>query len=267
MVASILCLTAGYPLLLAWRASRGTTLLHASAWALAAWAAWLTAFTLTALESGASAIPARYVALCLTACAGVAVLGARRPGAGVWNFVVTGLLAVLLLPIAEGLGSLRLDAPRSVFLAMLLAIGILNYVPTRFSAAVICLAIGCGIELVLLAMPRVETRSLEHAASFSRCLLAASPWFGLIQWRSARPPASTFDQIWLDFRDRYGLVWSQRTREQFNRAAANAGWPLVLRWRGLRMLATASPLDEEVQTAAIDALRALLKRFGRDEES
>jgi len=34
-------------------------------------------------------------------CAGVAVLGARRPGMTAWNFVVAGLLAVLLLPVAR----------------------------------------------------------------------------------------------------------------------------------------------------------------------
>jgi hypothetical protein len=39
----------------------------------------------------------RYLALCLTGCVGVAVLGARRPGVGAWDFVLLGLLAVLLL--------------------------------------------------------------------------------------------------------------------------------------------------------------------------
>jgi hypothetical protein len=42
--------------------------------------------------------------------------------------------------------------------------------------------------------------------------------------------------MWLDFRDRWGLVWGQRVREQFNHAAENAGWPIQLRWLGLRRL-------------------------------
>ena len=34
----------------------------------------------------------------------------------------------------------------------------------------------------------------------------------------------------VSFRDSWGLMWSQRFREQFNRAAENAGWPITLRW-------------------------------------
>ena len=86
-----------YPLWRAWRANRGTALAHAVGWAVAAWAAWLAAF----LFGGDGAL-GRYVALSLTGCAGVAVLGARRPHVGAWNFVVASLLAVLLLPVAQG---------------------------------------------------------------------------------------------------------------------------------------------------------------------
>ena len=57
---------------------------HALIWAVAAWAAWMTA----ALVDGTST----WVALALTASAGAAVLGARRPGVVPWNFVVAALL-------------------------------------------------------------------------------------------------------------------------------------------------------------------------------
>jgi hypothetical protein len=71
-----------------------------------------------------------------------------------------------------------------------------------------------------------------------------------------------FDALWLDFRNRYGLIWSQRVREQFNQAAMNAGWPVQLYWQGLVRLSTPEPLDAEMQTEIVNALRALLKRFG-----
>src|SRR5882724_5107505 len=92
---SILSAAALYPLWRAWRANRGTALGHAVGWAAAAWAAFLF---------GGNGALGRYVALSLTGCAGVAVLGARRPHVGAWDFVVGSLLAVLLLPVAQGWG-------------------------------------------------------------------------------------------------------------------------------------------------------------------
>src|SRR5262245_40582418 len=116
VVWGLLFLTGFYPLAEACRANRGTTLRQAVLWALVGWAAWVGAAWAGALGPGADAGPVRYVALCLSGCAGVAVLGARRPGVGAWNFVVIGLLAVLLRPLAEGLGELRLGMPHLAFL-------------------------------------------------------------------------------------------------------------------------------------------------------
>src|SRR5262245_4098557 len=94
--------TGAYPLWQAWRANRRTTLLHAVNWTIASWAAWGLALALVSVQRPVAGLVARYCALCLTGCAGVAVLGARRPGVGAWNFVVVGLLGVQLLPLAEG---------------------------------------------------------------------------------------------------------------------------------------------------------------------
>ena len=71
--------------------------------------------------------------------------------------------------------------------------------------------------------------------------------------------------MWLDFRDRFGFVWGQRLRDQFNRAAANAGWPVYLRWRGLRLRAGTELPPDDLQTRIVDTLRAMLKRFGPGE--
>src|SRR5438067_11945386 len=143
-----LALLAGaYPLCRALRASRQTTLRQAVLWGACAWAAWLAVPAAAALGRVAEGEFGRHLALCLTGCAGVAVLGARRPGVGAWNFVVFGLLAVLLLPQAEGLvtgAALHLDTFRTVFLAATLAVGILNYLPTRLGVAALLTAVGCG---------------------------------------------------------------------------------------------------------------------------
>jgi hypothetical protein len=179
--------------------------------------------------------------------------------------VVLAQLAVLLLPIAEGLGELRLDALRLVFLGATLAVGAFNYLPTRLAAAVVCLAIGCGAEVILLASTRNMAHALEQVVPFSRCLLAASPWFAWVQVRTKAAAASEFDRLWLGFRDRFGLVWGLRVREQFTRAAMNAGWPVILRWAGLRLQPGTQPLRMAQSEEIVATLRALLKRFGPEE--
>ena len=67
-----------YPLLRAWWANRRTSLLQGLNWMLAAWLAWILT-VLFSEPSGTSPLDAtRYLALCLTGCAGVAV----QPGVG-----------------------------------------------------------------------------------------------------------------------------------------------------------------------------------------
>jgi hypothetical protein len=259
-------LTAAYPFWLAWRANRRTTLLQAVNWAIGAWVAWLTALLSGMASSGAMAELSRYLALCLTGCAGMAVLGARRPGVGAWTFVVLGLLAVDLLPIAEGLGSLRLTPVRVVFLSATLAVGVLNYLPTRLGVAALLLAGGCAVEVWTLAGSEESARQLEAITPYSGCLLAISPWVALVEVRRRGIAATEFDRLWLGFRDRFGLVWGQRTLDQFNRAATHAGWPVILRWWGLRVRRGEALPDPTGEAEIVAALRALLKRFTRDEK-
>src|SRR6266550_3512002 len=100
IVYAVLAAVGLYPLLIAWRANRRTSLGHAIAWGIAALLAWSAAL-LGADADQLGVEPVRYLALCLTGCAGVAVLGARRPHVVAWNFVVLGLFAVMALPLVE----------------------------------------------------------------------------------------------------------------------------------------------------------------------
>src|SRR5262245_33048714 len=238
-----LYLVGAYPLLRAWWANRQTTLFQALNWALAAWLAWiLTLFVADPRGTPGQLDAARYLALCLTGCAGVAVLGARRPHVGAWNFVVLGLLAVMLLPLGEALlaNVASLDWLRLLFLSATLAVGLLNYLPTRLAPAAFFLAAGCAGEMVLLVAP--ASFSVDFPVGYlSRLCLALAPWAGFASWMRGPKPEHELDRLWLDFRDRYGLVWGQRLREQFNRAAVNAGWPFYLSWQRLRRLAPSGP--------------------------
>jgi hypothetical protein len=247
--AAVLMLTSALPLAWAWRASHRTTLAHALAWATLAWLAW---FGLAlALAGGVNvSVAARYGAICLTGCAGIAVLGARRPGVVAWHFVVFGLLTILMLPLAEGFGELDLRGPRIVFLAVVLAVGFLNYLPTRLLPMAALLVGICGAEVWSMAQaPGKPLRAWEIMA------VGAAPWAALVSLRWRRP-ASEFDRTWQGLRDGFGALWAERTRQQFNRAAANAGLSGRLGWGGLRaaLAAEREPL--------LELLHALFKRFG-----
>ncbi len=238
------------PLLRAWQANRQTTLRPALAWAAAAWACWV------ALASGDENGPlGRYLALSLTCCSGVAVLGSRRPGVAAWNgMVVAGLLAVLLLPVAQGLGTPRLHPAHLLFLAITLGVVHLNYLPTRLGPAAALFGLGCAVQLAQLA-GATPPAFLTATAALAQ---AASPWLALLLL-SGRTAADPFDRTWRAFRDRFGLLWSLRIRDQVNRAAANAGWALELGWTGQhRLPEPGTPSPDE----ALALLHAILKRFG-----
>ena len=226
-----------YPLFVAWRSCSGSTIRHALGWAIVAWTAWCVA----------GSREWRYVALALTACAGIAVLGARRPGAGAWHFVVVGLLVTLLLPLLMGLGQLRLQREQLWFLGGVLLIGIANYLPTRQFFPTVLLMSWCALQL---------THVLELGESwYEPFLLLAVPWSAWL----IRPSAglSRFDRVWWLFRHRFGFLWAERMRDQFNRAAENANLGATLGRGGLVGLS----LDEATLTRAETLLGALLGRF------
>jgi len=262
VVTWIVFLLAGLPLYRVWLANRTTSLSHAVLWASAAWMAWLGLMSETMYSRTGYAAPiTTYLALCLTGCTGVAVLGARRPGVGAWNFVLLGLLAVMLLPVAQHafLGgpttpALELEPVWFFFLAATITVGALNYLPTIFAVPACLVEAACVIQVLVLS-GQVE----QSLATW--WLMAAAPWAGLLCWHLVPRPDSEFDRIWLDFRDRHGAFWGERLREQFNRSAANAGWPVVLHWGGLRPTGGANRPDEAAQKALVETLGALLKRF------
>ncbi len=256
----LLFLSGIVPLFRAICANRDTTLRQPLLWALLAWAVW-TAVAWSHLPRFRLPVGlGHYLAICLTGCAGVAVLGAHRPGVGAWNFVVAGLLAVLLLPVLNGLGELRLETAHRLFLSVTLAVPVLNYLPTRLGPSVVLLAIGCGLEMWQMDG---SNRSENVGWGVGEGLVSIAPWAAWASFRLRSASGTEFDRLWLAYRDRYGFVWGQRMREQFNRAASHAGWPVVLRWKGLHaMRAEGLPASD----ALLATLCAVVTRFGPTEE-
>ncbi|MFO0878277.1 MAG: hypothetical protein U0840_13075 [Gemmataceae bacterium] len=237
----LLLLTGLYPWWRAWRATTGTTLRGPLVWLLTAWLWWV------GMAVGPGGREGHYVGLCLLGAAGVAVLGARRPGAAAWNGVVGGLLAALALPLVQGMGALRAEPAQLLFLAAVLAVGVGNYVPTRLGAAALALGGWAGVELAVLA------DWLDELPTWWGVWLAGVPWLGL----ASRPGGGgdALDRCWQRFRDGYGIVWAQRVSEQYARAAEAAGLAVELRWHGVQG-------EAGQRERSLELLRAVLRRFG-----
>jgi hypothetical protein len=255
MVAGLL------PLSLALWANRRTSLLHALFWALVAWLTWGLAFLCDDSEK-TDMQPGRYCAVCLTGCAGVAVLGARRPHVLAWNFVVLGLFTVMVLPLMETqvIGTHPVDVLRIFFMAGTIAVGILNYLPTRLAPAALLLMLISAGEITRLYAPALLSEAPSSGAwMIFDLLLCMIPWLAWICVSRRGRDRSDFDRLWLSFRDRWGLVWSQRIRDQFNHAAQNAGWPVKLAWHGLTQEKDESPAAD--QEKFVEMLQKTLQRF------
>jgi hypothetical protein len=246
------------PLMLAVRANRETSLLHALIWAIIAWLGWGLAFFLSDSEQAALE-PARFLALALTGCAGVAVLGARRPYVMAWNLVIAALLPVMVSPLVETLfiGTRSMDALRIFFLAATIAVGMLNYLPTRAGPAALVLLIAGSGQLAFIYAPL--WLGAERVLIFD-FMLGAAPWVAWLCYRQRNRVDLEFNRLWRSFRDRWGLVWGQRVREQFNNAVENAGLPVRLSWQGL-VIDEGASLSTSDEVKILTTLRAVLQRF------
>jgi len=262
--------------LAAWRRVRGTTLAAPAVWAVVAALAVAAVEVLVARRSLAAGSLAeslaRYSAAVGTFCPLVAVLGAKRPQDRGWQWVVLSLWAVLLAPAGQALAAptgnrLELFAAWRLVLWGLVAMGLLNYLPTRFALAACLIAAG---QLGLLA-PQLVGATDDDATNWRLgglvAILAAAALVAVQQRQSART-AQRFDRVeslgsqtdrWLKFRNAWGAFWALRVLERVNQTAEAVQWPVRLEWTGF------TPNGVDAATAAhIDqTLDSLLWRFER----
>jgi hypothetical protein len=264
-IALVLLIVAGVvPIARAILANRRSSLLDSLIVCLFAWLAWGAAFLLDevlgqpAFAQDGGVPPLHYSALSLTGCTAIAVLGARRPGVFAWNLVVLALFCVMMWPLFEThlLGTRTFDGLRIVFIAGTLAVGVINFVPTRLAPAALVFFLAGAGKLIELFAPSWLPRTVP----IWDLLLTAIPW---IAWSclAKNAGATAFDRLWLDFRDSWGLFWAQRVREQFNHAAENAGIPVRLSWLGLRRDRDAPALTPEENEKLLAILQGVLQRF------
>ena len=149
------------------------------------------------------------------------------------------LLVVLWLPSLEGLAlrpsqPLELHAARRGFAAILVVMVLVCYLPTRNGFAALFVAAGQSV-LLGAGVPALCAVDVTAAPAVGAVLFAAGAWaayFVVGRERTASPSTSDVERAWRDFRTLYGWLWSVRTVERLNVAAARRDWGLRLTWGG-----------------------------------
>jgi hypothetical protein len=242
-----------------------------------AWIAWLY---LNYLGHGARK-PSdyeTYTAAVLSIAPLLAVLGAKRPQNGAWQFIVLTLVAVLLLPVGQGWGyGDTVPHVHGLFqwlIAGHILLAVANYFATRFRGSALVYAVGAVLlsgKFLPLLVDYGSAGVYWALICFPLCILGAAA----IVWRSRRAPPG-LQHLWLDFRDAYGAVWALRVAERLNAAAKLHRWPVEFTWSGILVTGdpnVATPNDSRPNEAALAALaptvrhrverelRSLLRRF------
>jgi hypothetical protein len=157
---TLLALAAGLGILLLVRpAVFETTLTSAWWWTLVALVGW-GGVELIAASGGeadrAWLVLLRFVAISLSFCPLVSLIGAKRPQHVAWNFVVASLWAIVALPAGEAFflhpgRPVEMGDARGWFLWILILLGPINFVPTRHWPSALLLAGGQFLALVVPA--------------------------------------------------------------------------------------------------------------------
>jgi hypothetical protein len=258
-------------LLSARQAVANTTLASAWWWSLAALAAWSgleNAAGLRLVTDAGWLAPLRLAAIGLSFCPVISLIGAKRPQHAAWNFIVLSLWGIVMLPAAETFflqrgQTLEMGDARGWFLWILIALAPINYVPTRFWLAALLVAAGQIVALGFY-LPLVRRELFSHASAAGVALAGAALVAAWLAARRQRKEANPYDRLWLDFRDRFGLLWSLRVQERVNALAQQEGWPLELAWGGFCDPASGAPLaaiDQVIEPTLRVSLTALLRRF------
>lgn len=257
---------------------RGTTLVTAACWAglglLAACGAALLERNMGHNRPALSDF-AWYASAVVLLCPGIAVLGARRPGAAAWSwFVLLPLVLVLLWPavastsLQNSSSPLELETPAIVAFGVVLVMAGGNYFGTRYTGPVLLYVLAVG----LLAGCRSPVTS-EFLPPSAWCHLISSALLSLAAgwaWLRTRALAETdgdskegnLDRLWQDFVDAFGIVWARRVLERVNQSAAHEKWCGRLHLDGFEWDAGVSADGRERTVRRLEhTLRWLLKRF------
>jgi len=252
-----------------------TTLVEAWWWgvlALAVWASTWLATELVPVAREGLADQLWFASAVTMVSPFVAVLGARRPGSRVWSwFIVLPMMVVLFLPAVTAWNrdlhptALRLEVPMLAGYGLVLLMGAGNFLGTRFAisaflAALACLSVLWPISSLASWFPW-DSRTTHAAATIGLCLAA---WAGCWQaGRTSRARPNALENVWIDFRDFFGVVWGRRVLDRVNDAARQENWPVRLHLDGFAPVdpANETALSPEQSGRIEQVMRWLLRRF------
>jgi hypothetical protein len=244
---------------------RGTTLVAPCLWvAIAASCLLFLSIVQIQATAGLAISVLRFVVASITLCPLIAVLGAKRPQDRGWQWVVAALWLILVWPAAQTLVNpagpeFEIFLPWKFFIGALIAMGPLNYLPTRHWLASILVA---GGQLLLFGkfLGIEQPKAWLAAAMFCFCVASL---LVLIRHKSHTPANAALPVQtgrWLGFRDAYGAFWGLRIMQRINETAALRNWPVELTWSSFENV-NDEPIADVHHTEADQALDTLLRRF------
>jgi hypothetical protein len=262
-----------------WRV-RGSTAVPAAWWAVVACLALAFDAGMRVRDPGDAAAAARLrlVVAALAVCPAMSLLGAKRPQHGVWQLIVASLAVVIAMPAL----SAWLVRPGSLpdvhllsrgFLALLAAVGWMNFLATRNGPAATLVAAG-QLAVIRPFLPGVATDRVlpqDSLDCFGASLLAAGALLAaalpLVRSRALATNAAdavsrSIDPPFLALRETLGAAWALRIAERFDSVASERGWPCRLSFRGVEV--GGDPSDESWHRDALRAFKALMQRFVDD---
>lgn len=212
----------------------------------------------------------QYLAAILLLTPSICTLGARRPGAGPWQwFVVLPMILVLIWPVftqavdTSGRSLVQLSNPQlcGVCLAALMGLG--PGLGTSTAAVLLRLA-----ALILALLPlRTSDPWTTPAAQLVPLVLLAELLISeqRVRGHMQRLQQATTDEqrsreIWLLFQTLYGSVWPRRVQDRMSQFERGECWTVTLTDAGFRQHSGSTPGEAEL-ARPLEAFRWLLGRF------
>ena len=212
----------------------------------------------------------QFAAAITTLLPAMALLGAQRPHHRIWQLVVLSLWVILVLPAArsallEPAAVFHVDPPWGWFLWVLIAVGLLNRLGTRYLLPALLVAVGQGL-LLAGQLPGIERELGVQGTLGALICFVLAMLVVVLQLRVSQPPepATGFDRAWFDFRDLYGVLWALRVADRINVLAERHQWQVRLNWGGLSRVGDGSgesELSPPQQEVLHQNMRNLLRRF------
>jgi hypothetical protein len=215
----------------------------------------------------------RYAAVASTFCPIMAVLGSKRPQNRGWQWIVVSLWIVLLVPAGQSLAApsgqrLELSSIWRGMLIALMAMELLNYLPTRFALLAVLATVGQALLLAPYLLSH-ETRELAVGSGLLLILIAGLSALLSVRRRGKKASQSCqsgplwhLEQRWFAFRDGWGAFWGLRILQRVNQTAELSGWPVRLHW-SQGFVGETSAIDEAATAHIEQTFDSLLRRFER----